>query len=253
MTYHTEGIILKRETWRETGRMYVIYTKEAGKLLAIGRGTRKVLSKLAAHLEPYTTADLFIARGRRYETLAGANMTRSPEPLVQDDTRHVTASFFTEVLDHFVKWGQKDDELWDLLNGFLQDLEHISEEQIQYRLAGFLWEFMDHLGYGPILDQCSVCETENLQGAVWFLPISGAVACRTCRPEERSLVGAELIDMQALRELRDFLADPEKKEVMSPATIRAGHIFVEVHLDRSLTSLPILRTVLPLPDTAPVL
>lgn len=253
MTYHTEGIILKRETWRETGRIYTVYTREAGKLLALGRGTRKVLSKLASHLEPYTTADLFIARGRRYETLAGASMTRSPEPLVANDERHVAVSFFAEAVDHFVKWGEKDEELWGLMDGFLEDLSNIGKDRLPHRLAGFLWKFMDHLGYGPLLHQCSVCETEKLHGAAWFLPTSGTVACRTCRPEERSLVGAELVDAVSLEELKAFFLDPEKKEIRTPTAIRAGHIFAEVHFDRPLISLPILRQVLPLPETAPVL
>jgi DNA repair protein RecO (recombination protein O) len=64
-TYHARGIVLRRETWRDAARLYTVYTREAGKLLAIGRGTRKALSKLGAHLEPYTLVDLHLARGRR--------------------------------------------------------------------------------------------------------------------------------------------------------------------------------------------
>ena len=245
MTYHTEGIILKREPWRETGRIYTIYTREAGKLMAIGRGTRKILSKLAAHVEPYSTVDLFLAHGPRYETLCGANMTRSPEPLVADDVRYVITAFVAETADQLIKFGEKDEELWGLLSDFYERLAVTQSEDLSATLAGFLWRLMDQLGYGPLLDECEVCEAQDMFDGVWFLPVSGTITCKDCRSDERMMIGAGFIDIRALKELREFMNDTSKHVVDSPAAISSVRVFLEVHLDRPLVSLPILKGILP--------
>lgn len=247
MTFHTEGIILRRETWRETGRMYVIYTREAGKLLAVGRGTRKILSKLGAHLEPYSRVELFLARGRRHETIAGAKMTRPSEPFVADDLRHVAASFIAESFDQLVKWGDRDEGLWELLDGFYGALTDMDADEVAPAVAGYLWRFMDALGYGPRLHECMVCEKALTPGGIWFMPVSGAVSCRTCRPDERSLVAAEPVDAEGLSEIRDFLYGEGVEGVSSPTAIRAAHLFLEAHLDRPLMTQPLLRELMPLP------
>lgn len=252
MTFHTEGIILRRDTWRETGRMYVIYTREAGKVLAVGRGTRKILSKLAAHLEPYSRAELFLARGRRHETVAGAKLTRASEPFVEDDIRHVAASFVAEVFDQLVKWGDRDERLWELLDGFYGGLADAEADTVPATVAGYLWRFMDALGYGPRLHECLICEKPPSPQGIWFMPTSGSVSCRTCRPDERSLIAAEPVDAAGVEEIRSFLYGDGVEGVSSPTAVRAAHLFLEAHLDRPLMTQPLLRELMPLPVPEPL-
>ena len=68
-TYITEGIVLKYYPYRDFDRIFTIYTKEHGKIDVIGKGTGKLLSKLAGHLEPYTVSKLMVADGRRWDVL----------------------------------------------------------------------------------------------------------------------------------------------------------------------------------------
>jgi DNA repair protein RecO (recombination protein O) len=235
MTYHAQGIVLRREDRRDVDRTYVIYTREAGKVLAVGRGTRKILSKLAAHLEPYSAAELFLARGRRYETVCNAVLARSPEPIAADEARHAAAACFAEAFDQLVKWGEPDEELWDLANAFFGELSGAERAGVPGLLAGALWSFMAALGYRPRLDACLSCGKDPSAAGAQFLPLRGRVACRDCHFDERDLVGAEPLDTAALDDLRRG-PSPILRSDLSPGAVRAAHALLEAHLDRPLIS-----------------
>lgn len=225
MTYHATGIVLRREAWRENARLYTIYTREAGKVLAVGRGTRKILSKLAAHLEPYSSVEVLLARGRKTEVVCGAAMIRSPEALAADERRHMAAAFVAETVDQLVKMGDRDEELWRMLEDFYASLAESSAEWISRGVAAFLWRFMAQLGYRPKLEECSECGRDVRAEIVRFMPIRGTAVCRACPLPERELVGAVLMSAAV-------------------PTFAGALSFLEAHLDRPLASLPLVKSLL---------
>ncbi len=239
-TFHARGLVLRRETWRDAARLYTIYTRETGKLLAVGRGTRKLLSKLGAHLEPYTLVDLHLARGRKTETVCGAIMLRSPEPLAAGEERYLAAGFTAEAIDHFVKTGERDEELWNLIESWYADLSVLPADRIASRLTAFVWRFMAHLGYQPKLDACLECGRMLRYEAVRFLPARGAAACFACPLDERELVGTVAL---ASSEHAGVLACLEgAAPFFAPAPRAAALSLLETHLDRPLASLPFARS-----------
>ena len=240
-TFHARGIVLRRELWRDAARLYTIYTRETGKLLAVGRGTRRVLSKLGSHLEPYTLVDLHLARGRKTETICGAIMLRSPEPLAGDDGRYLAACFTAEAVDHFVKAGERDDELWRLLESWYAELAVLPEERIGGRLAGFVWRFMSHLGYHPKLDECLECGRALRYDAIRFLPVRGAAACGMCQLDERALAGSVPLASSERDEIAECL-DGNPVALSAPSARAAALALLEAHLDRPLSSLPLVRS-----------
>ena len=242
-TYHARAIVLRRETWRDSARLYTFYTREGGKLLAIGRGTRKLLSKLGSHLEPFTLVDLHLARGRKLDTVCGAIMARSPEPLVLEDARYVATSFAAEAIDHFVKLGERDDELWRLIESWFADAAVLPEDRLMPRLSVFVWRLLSHLGYHPKLEECCECGKDVRYEATRFLPARGSAACRLCPLDERALVGSEMLESHAHTEILSVLSGAPSLPI-HPATVRAALSLLEAQLDRPLTSLPLLRAQL---------
>lgn len=243
-TYHVRGLILRRETWREAARLYAIYTREAGKVLAVGRGTRKVLSKLGPHLEPYGLVDLHLARGRKTETVCGAVMVRPPDPYAGDDARYLAASFTAEAVDHFVKMGDPDPELWRLLDAWYADLAAIPSARVRERLSAFVWRFMAHLGYRPKLDACVECGRALRFEDARFLPVPGVSACLRCDLDERSLAGAETLSHQAAETVVCLLDAAAAPSSADPAAFAAALSFLEARLDRPLSSLPLVRAMM---------
>jgi DNA repair protein RecO (recombination protein O) len=222
MTYHTQGIVLKREPWREAARLYTVYTREAGKVLAAGHGTRKLLSKLGAHLEPFSSVELLLARGRRTDVVCGAVMSRDPEAIARDGRRYLLAGFVAEAVDHFVKMGERDEDLWALLDGAFADFAALPAARLPDRLTEFVWDFMSHLGYRPKLEECLECGRDVRGETVRFLPVRGTAACRACPLSERDLAGAVTMASDA-------------------TTLEAALAFLEARLDRPLNSFPLLR------------
>jgi len=72
MTYNTRAIIIKYQKYKEFDRIYTVYTEDFGKLSLLGRGSNKIKSKLAGHLEPGILSYLMIAQGRQFDVLAQA-------------------------------------------------------------------------------------------------------------------------------------------------------------------------------------
>lgn len=238
-TFHATGIVLKREDWRDAARLYTLYTLEAGKLLAVGRGTRKPVSKLAAHLEPYSACELHLARGRKMETVCGAVLARSSEPLSRDEGRHLAAAFVAEAADHFIKPGEPDPATWRLIEGAFVAVSSAPLADLPALAAAFAWRLMDRLGYHPSLDRCASCDAVFASGL--FLPVRGTVLCGDCRPHERDLAGAEPLDAEAIGAVRDCLAG--RPPALSPRACAAGLAFLEARLDRPLATLPQVRAM----------
>ena len=111
-------------------------------------------------------------------------MTRSPEPLVADDVRYVITAFVAETADQLIKFGEKDEELWVLLSDFYERLAVTQSEDLSATLAGLLWRLLDQLGYGPLLDECEVCESQDMLDGVWFILVIGSINCQDCRSAE---------------------------------------------------------------------
>lgn len=75
--YKTLGIILKSEPYREADRVYTIYTKRYGKIRAMAKGVRKIKSKLAGHLEPFSLTNLMIVKGKMIDKIISARLIES--------------------------------------------------------------------------------------------------------------------------------------------------------------------------------
>ena len=58
-----EAVVLRHADWGEADRLITLYSHERGKLRAIAKGARKIRSRKAGHLEPFTRVTLQLARG----------------------------------------------------------------------------------------------------------------------------------------------------------------------------------------------
>ena len=66
-SFRAEAVVLRHSDWGEADRLLTLFTREAGKTRAIAKGARKIRSRKAGHLEPFTRVCLMLARGRDHE------------------------------------------------------------------------------------------------------------------------------------------------------------------------------------------
>ncbi|HVN15979.1 MAG TPA: DNA repair protein RecO, partial [Anaerolineales bacterium] len=57
-SFRMEAIVLRHGDWGEADRLLTLYTREQGKVRAIAKGARKLTSRKAGHLEPFTHVKL---------------------------------------------------------------------------------------------------------------------------------------------------------------------------------------------------
>ena len=57
-TYRSETVILSYTPLDEADLLVTMYTKDRGKVRAVGKGARRSTSKLVGHLEPLTVVNM---------------------------------------------------------------------------------------------------------------------------------------------------------------------------------------------------
>lgn len=143
MNIRTQGIVLLKRDWREHDRIYTIYTCDYGKVEVLGRGTRKIISKLASHLEPPGLVDLLIIRGRIFDHITGVKRLDEFSNIRTDFSRLFEFARMVAVFNHEVKLEQKDQELYALLNNFLQDLNS-AVPNLHHSFLHHLTQYVNH-------------------------------------------------------------------------------------------------------------
>lgn len=150
-TFLTQGIILRRSDYREYDRQYIIMTREAGKVLAMARGVKKLHSKLNSHLDYFLLIDLMLAPGlNNFSHIGSAQIKISYNQLKTNPILLAAAEYFMSAVDNLLIYNHKDELIFDLLQSYLADLDCIKTIQDCLFLNNkYLYELLSHLGYRP--------------------------------------------------------------------------------------------------------
>ena len=63
-SFRVSAVVLRHKDWGEADQLLTLYARELGKVRAVAKGARKVTSRKAGHLQPFTHVTLQLARGR---------------------------------------------------------------------------------------------------------------------------------------------------------------------------------------------
>ena len=151
MTYQTPGIILKQIDRGEADQIFTIYTQKKGKILALGRGTKKIQSKLNSQLKSLAVIDLMIASGRNYDHIAAAQIQRNFLKIGHDLKKIVLASFALEIIDRLTKIGLRDEKIFFLLVKYFNvlDINQFNWAEWQMVKQAFTIKLLSLLGFTP--------------------------------------------------------------------------------------------------------
>ena len=104
----TNAILLRRTDWGESSQLFTLYTERLGKAEVIGRGTKKIQSKLNGHLQYFVVINVLIARGRSIDQLAGAVIEETFFRPGTELQRILLGSFMIELVQQLTKPHQPD-------------------------------------------------------------------------------------------------------------------------------------------------
>lgn len=184
-TYKSEAIILKRWDYKEQDRMVRVLTRDFGKLTCRAISARKIESKLAGHLEPFIHSDLFFARSKTIDIVAGSNTISSNATLRQSLPHYAAAGYFTDIVDRWVQERDNDPALFDHVRQFLQ--WYNTHDANTFVFIAAVFQFFSLLGYRMELNRCHHCQRPiQPQGITFHLQLWN-VECTDCHSHEETV------------------------------------------------------------------
>lgn len=199
-SFRADSVVLRHSNWGEADRLLVLYTREQGKLRAIAKGARKVTSRKAGHLEPFTHVTLQLAKGRDFLIVTQADTVNAFLALHDDLIKTGYAAYIVELLDRFIYEEEgPNPSLFRLLIESLDRIEKETEAWLAVRY--YEMRLLDFLGFRPQLFQCANCGREIQAEDQFFSFTAGGVICPRCG---RGLPNLHLISLEALKYLRHF-------------------------------------------------
>lgn len=195
-----EAVVIRHSDFGEADRLLTLYTREHGKVRAIAKGARKIASRKAGHLEPFTRVKLQLARGRDLFIVTQAETVDAYPSLRADLTLTGYTAYVLELLDRFVP----DEEaaspsLYRLLT---ETLSRLAADPLPWQtIRSYEMRLLDLLGFRPQLFECANCGNEIQAEDQFFSPALGGVVCPRCGG---GLPRLRPISVDALKYLRHF-------------------------------------------------
>src|SRR5512146_3458589 len=98
-SFRVEAVILRHSDYGEADRLLTLYARQLGKTRALVKGARKITSRKAGHLEPFTHVKLQLAKGRDLPLVTQADTIDTYLALREDLQLTSQASYIIEPLD----------------------------------------------------------------------------------------------------------------------------------------------------------
>ncbi|KAA3642831.1 MAG: DNA repair protein RecO [Chloroflexi bacterium] len=198
-SFRVEAVVLKHSEYGEADRILTLYTRERGKVRAIAKGVRKLRSRKAGHVEPFTRVSLQLATGRNLFVVSQAEAVDVYTDLRDDLVKVGYASYIVELLDKFTFDEEENTSVYRIL---INTLKRLSQEYAPELVVRFYEvRLLDALGFRPELQTCVVSEEQIKAEDQYFSAALGGVIS----PEHgRGMQGAVPVSMDALRYLRHF-------------------------------------------------
>jgi DNA repair protein RecO (recombination protein O) len=245
-SFRVEAVVLRHADWGEADRILTLYTRERGKQRAVAKGARKIKSRKAGHLEPFTRVTLQLAKGRDLFIITQADTLDAYMPIHEDLGKTSQAAYLSELLDRFTY--EDESENSSIYNLFKESLGRIANEQDPW-LAIRYYEvhLLDFLGYRPHLFDCANCGEKIQAEDQYFSAAAGGVLCPRCGA---GLPGAWKVSVGALKYLRHFQrSDYASAKRASPDTELRNEIemllqrYISYLLERKLNSAEFIKQI----------
>lgn len=199
-TLRVDAVVLRHSEYGEADRLITLYTRQRGKMRVIAKGVRKIASRKAGHIEPFTHVKLQLAAGRGMFILTQADTVDAYLPLRDDLILTSQASYVIELLDRFSYEDETENAVvFRLLTDTLSRLASGTDPWLVLR--HYEMRLLDQLGFRPQLFECVNCGREIKAEDQFFSFRAGGVICPCCG---QGLPNLHLISVEALKYLRHF-------------------------------------------------
>ncbi len=219
-----EGIILQSFEVSEVDRIYIIFSREKGKIKVLSKGVRKLTARLAYCLEPITYTEISLIEGRSWDRITGATLLNQYTGIKSNFIFSVETKKVLLKVEKMLQENNKVPELFDLLADYLVFLEKLSKQskeakkgketnwKVIARLAQahFFWQLIVQSGIKPEFYHCISCRNKILPGQRYnFLSPEGLI-CSYCLKNDYRRGKTLEVNENVIKTIRFLLSHPLK-------------------------------------------
>lgn len=197
---HFQGLVVRHTNYDEADRFITFLTPYLGKVSALAKGVRKMNSRKAGHLQPFTYVDVQMSKGRGASWLVTQVSTIEAFPAIWGDlNKTVRTSCVLELAERFSLEDAANVPLFQLT---LNTIRRIALLEDTYPVQRYFdLQLLSVTGYRPQLHECVLCK-KKIEPVDQFLHYElGGVLCPDCGAKTR---GARFISMKSLKYFRYY-------------------------------------------------
>jgi DNA repair protein RecO (recombination protein O) len=182
LRYRTLGFVFKKEERGEADQVFKVFSKDFGRVEILGKGIRKISSKLRSGMEIFYLSEIEFVQGKIYKTLTDALLIEKFKNLRKSFKRLSIAYQICEVLDKFIKGEERDERIWNLI---LETFKNLNNPNLQFAVCNlqyyyFFWNLISFLGFRPEIYFCPICQKKLEPKRIYFSKKEGGVICENC-------------------------------------------------------------------------
>lgn len=199
-SFRAAAVVLRHADWGEADRLLTLYTREQGMVRAVAKGVRKMTSRKAGHLQPFTHVTVQLAKGRDLLIVTQADTVNAFLSLHDNLEKTSYAAYVIELLLRFSYEEEAGNPtIFKLLIDTLDRLEKEKDSWLAIRY--YEMRLLDAVGFRPQLFACANCGREILPEDQFFSFTAGGVICPRCG---LGLPNLMKISIETLKYLRHF-------------------------------------------------
>jgi DNA repair protein RecO (recombination protein O) len=199
-SFRAAAVVLRHADWGEADRLLTLYTREQGMVRAVAKGVRKMTSRKAGHLQPFTHVTIQLAKGRDLLIVTQVETVNAFLSMHDDLEKTSYAAYVVELLLRFSYEEEGGNStIFRLLTETLDRLEKEDDSWLAIRY--YEMRLLDAVGFRPHLFECANCGREILAEDQFFSFTAGGVICPRCG---QGLPNLMKISIETLKYLRHF-------------------------------------------------
>ena len=183
--YSAQGIILKREDFREKDERVVLYTKEFGKISVIAKGAKRIEAKLRGSLDIFNFVDIIFVEGRHFFILTGVEIQERFSNLIKNPYGYSAVFSMSNSLLHIFEENSRDEDFFDFVYGAVKKLDEFDPNSSLHPwllLKKFQLKVLENQGYKideKILSSLNIKKPSS-NAAIFFGMLQGSDRADVC-------------------------------------------------------------------------
>lgn len=175
-----KAIVFSQRRCGEADRIVTLFSRERGFIHGIAKGVRRLTSRRAGHLEPFTNVHVLVTEGSSGMYITAAETLEYYDGLRKDEEAFSHAQNIALVIPHLIYEHDPQPYLYDTVERAFLMLPSLPVQRRYLVEAATLLEIVCRAGLTPDFSSCHVCGKQRCDDAAILDFTNGGWRCISC-------------------------------------------------------------------------